>query len=449
MTATFNAADLATIAALSRSDIEVTTAGLRPFLKREIWLGKTNHYAKDVVGRLKDPPANPVQRRNLAQYIAASVSLHASDGWGYLGRAVACVLAGDTHRALHLGYYAELRAAMSLLASAGIGIFNRKHYVITAANDASKLHTKDGTHVATWIALEHWARQPLSGALFTGLVRPEGRSLDDWFQPLGGAATLEPQARSWFMQWGMDLGLAIKDRESRNESSYQPDGIPTTWDAPVKDGLEFVRDTWNALEPTSTSSFEQIDRHILRIALERHFFSRSGKAAVATDADFVAMGNELVDAQGLATATTARLKDFLLRRTASTDPLIFTYSSVAPGGAPSSDALAVLSRAVLLLRIATGSANDLLKQAGFAADALSFWWEKLGETRGLWRAGSPPEALSDLWADVKASLDELADVVATDPTSLESVYNVAFGMEGRLNVLSSHERVGLWGLCPT
>src|SRR4051794_20616897 len=98
MTAALSAADQATIAALSRSHVEVTTAGLKPFLKREIWIGKTNHYANDVVERLKQAPTTATKRRNLAQYIAASVSLHASDGWGYLGRAVSCLLAGDTHR---------------------------------------------------------------------------------------------------------------------------------------------------------------------------------------------------------------------------------------------------------------------------------------------------------------------------------------------------------------
>ncbi len=448
MTAALDAVDQATIAALSRSHIEVTTAGLGPFLKRATWIGATNHYANDVVGQLKNAPTNALQRQDLAQYIAASVSLHANDGWGYLGRAVACVLAGDTHRALHLAYYAELRAALSLLASAGIGIFDHKHYVISAANSASKLRTQDGTHIVAWIALEHWARQSPSGALFTGIVRPEGRSLDDWFQPLGGTTTLAPQARDWFMHWGMDLGLAIKDRKARNESSYRPDGIPTTWDSPVKEGLAFVRDTWNALEPSSASSFEQIDRHILRIALERYFRSRFGKAPGAADADFVSITNGLVDAQSLSLATAERLKDFLFRRTVPRDPLIFSYSVVAPGR-PGSDALAVLSRAVLLLRIATGSAHDLLKQAGFAADELSFWWEKVGETRGLWRPGSLPETLSDLWADVKASLDQLAEVESSDPSALESVNKVAFGMDGCLNVLSSHERVGLWGLCPT
>jgi hypothetical protein len=442
-----NAADEAAISALSRSAIEVTTAGLKPFLQGSTWIDNANHFAYDVVERLKTAPTTTVQRRDLAQYIAASVSLHANDGWSYLGRAVGCVLAGDTHRALHLAYYAELRAAMSLLASAGIGIFNTRHFIVPTVNNTIKLHCNSGTHVTAWAALEYWAQQPGSGTLFASLIRPEGRSLDDWFQPQGGAATLAPQAQNWFMQWGMDLGLASKDRAARNESSYRPDGIPVTWDAAPKEGLEFIRDTWSALEPSSTSSFEQIDRHILRLALERHFYGLTGNAAVAADPAFVTLVDKTVDAQSFASATANRLKKFMLRQSAPTDPLIFRYSTLPPG-TPATDALAVLSRAVLLLRVATGSAHDLLQQAGFAADVLSFWWQKLGEARGLWPAGSPPAALSDLWADVEDSLSEIAAIEAANPAAFDTINTVAFGQDGRLNVLSSHERVGLWGLCP-
>jgi hypothetical protein len=425
----------------------MTTVGLKPFLKRSIWIGKTNHYIQDVTDRLRTAPANDTQRRNLAQYIAASVSLHANDGWSYLGRAVAAILAGDCHRALHLAYYAELRAGMSLLAGTGIGIFKNRHFIVPAVNGAAKLDFGQGTHVAAWLALEHWTQQPVSGALFTSLVRPEGRTLDEWFQPHGGATALAPQARDWFMQWGMDIGLASKDRDARNESSYRPDGIPSIWESSAKDGLEFVRDTWSALEPSSTSSFEQIDRHILRLAIERYYSSYSGRVAVPADADFTALVNTTVEAQSLADATSDRMKKFLLRQVAATDPLLFGYSTIAPG-TPTTDALAVLSRAVLLLRIATGSAHDLLKQAGFGANVLSFWWQNLGEARGLWPSGSPPEALSDLWADVQDSLNDLAAIEADDPTALESVNNIAFGPDVRINVLASHERVGLWGLCP-
>ena len=221
MTAALHAQDMAAINALVRSQMELTTAGLKPFFKRATWIGKTNHYAADVVARLKAAlPTSPERKRNLAQYIAASVALHSNDGWSYLGRSVACLLAGDAHRALHLAYYAELRASMSLLASAGIGIFNTRHFIVPAANSTTDLRFGQGTHLIAWLALKQWSLQAASGALFAQLIRPEGRTLDQWFQPQGGASTLAPQARSWFMQWGMDLDLATKDRDARNELSY-------------------------------------------------------------------------------------------------------------------------------------------------------------------------------------------------------------------------------------
>jgi hypothetical protein len=448
MTAMLGPDDKVAISALSRSGIETTTKGLRSYFNRSIWIDSANHYSIDVVNRLeKAAPVTVVHQRDLAQYIAASVILHANDGWSYLGRAVACLLAGDAHRALHMAYYAELRAAMSLLASAGVGIFNTKHFIVPAADQVDRLKMKDGTHVAAWLALEHWSKQPSSGILFNGLIRTEGRTLDNWFFPHGGATALAPQSRDWFMQWGMDLGLASKDRKARNESSYRPDGVPITWQASAEDCLEFIRDMWSVLEPSSNSSFEQIDRHILRLSLERYFKGTTSKVPSPNSKAFVKIVNTTVNAQGLGISASKRLKRFLLRKIDSKDPLIISYSTIAPGR-PKTDAFAVLSRAVLLLRVATGSAHDILRRSGFAADILSFWWERLGEARGLWPTGSPPNTLGDLWADIEESFRELDAVAINEPAALQSIYSLAFRMDGRLNVLSSHERVGLWGLCP-
>jgi hypothetical protein len=351
------------------------------------------------------------------------------------------------HRALHLAYYAELRAAMSLLASAGIGIFNRKHYIVPAKNKTKKLRTKEGTHVVAWMALEQWSKRPASGDMFARLIRPEGLPLEDWFQPHGGAAAIAPQAKNWFMQWGMDLGFASKDREARNESSYRPDGMPATWNTPPTTTLGFVKDVWAILEPSATSSFDQIDKHILRHALEKLHRGRTGEAASAHSDAFVALVKATLDAQNLSTSAEDRLKKFLLRQTVPTDPLIFSYSSEEPRQSDI-DTFAVLSRAILLLRVATGSAHNLLQRANLDADLLSFWWANVGETRGLWRPGAQPEVLSDLWADVRESLRELNDVENGDPDALSSINNVAFGMSGILNIFSSYERVGLWGLFP-
>lgn len=437
------------IKGLNLPAVEMTMAGLKPFLQRSIWIGTTNYYGKDVVNRLeRSAPTTAEHKRHLAQYIAASVALHANDGWSYLGRAVSCMLAGDKHRSLHLAYYAELRAAMSLLASNGLGVFNYKHFYISGTNTTTKFGATNGTHILTWLALQEWSRCPASGVLFSALVRPEGLSLDDWFSGQGGATVLAPQAKDWFLQWGMDLSLATKDREARNESSYRPDGVPTTWELSSREGLDFVRDMWSALEPGAGSSFEQIDRYILRLAVERHHFSVTSRVAGRGDAAFVTLVNSVVDAQSLAKATEDRLKDFLLRRTAPTDPDIFRFSAMKPGN-PQTDAFAVMARAVLLLRVATGAAHTMLDRAGFDASVLEFWWQKLGETRGLWTPGEPPDQLADLWADVEQSLRDVADVEAATPDVLDSFYAISEELPGRLSMLASHERVALWGLCPS
>tara|TARA_B100000965_G_scaffold263886_1_gene222790 strand:- start:6367 stop:7716 length:1350 start_codon:yes stop_codon:yes gene_type:complete len=448
MSANFSNTDKATISSLSRSDIERTMAGLKPFLKRSMWIGTTNRYVNDVIARLRESePNSATHKRNLAQYIAASTCLHANDGWSYLGRAFACLIAGDAHRALHLGYYAELRAAMSLLAGNGIGVFNNKHFVVPSPNTTSRLRTGLSTHVVSWLALQHWSELQDSGALFASIVRPFGFALSDWFEPRGGISALAPQAKSWFLQWGMDLQFVTRDRDARNESSYRPDGIPSTWTTPPNDALALMRDIWNLLEPSSASAFEKIDQHMLRLAIEGHFQGITGKPPKPTEPAFVAMVDSLINAINVPPSAAERLREFLLRQEIPEDPLLFNYSATLPGNSYV-DAFSVISRAVLLLRMATGAAHDLLLKVGIGSELLEFWWQKVGEARGLWEYGSPPSSLSDLWADIEMSLDDVSAIEETNPELLNSNNQISFGLQGRLNVLSSHERVSLWGLCP-
>ena len=117
-------------------------------------------------------------------------------------------------------------------------------------------------------------------------------------------------------------------------------------------------------------------------------------------------------------------------------------------GNPKTDAFAVLARAVLLLRVASGSARSIFHQVGLNTGALEFWWSKVGETRGLWKPDFPPAVLTDLWADIEDGLREIDDIEKRAPELLASINSLAYGIAGRFNIFASHERVGLWGLCP-
>ena len=336
---------------------------------------------------------------------------------------------------------------MSLLASFGIGIFDRQHFVVAQANSTTRLQTRQGTHVMAWLALEEWAKLTTSGDAFAQLVRPEGHSLEQWFHVQGGGRVLAPQARDWFMQWGMDLRLATKDRDARNQSSYRPDGVPITWEADPAICLEFVRDMWRLLEPSQGSAFEQMDRYILRLSVESFYRGSSGRSITASDPQFEVLVKRMLSGMNLTVAGEQRIRNFLCRESAPTDPSLFYYSTIQPGN-PDSDAFAVVSRAVLLLRLATGSAHGVLESIGIDSEDLAFWWKKIGESRGLWSPETPPSELHDLWADVEDSLSMISEVEEENEEFLESFNSIATSLAPQLSILSSHERVGIWGLCP-
>lgn len=445
-----NPRDHAAVQAISRADVEKTLAGLRRFTKKSAWVGKNNRYTEDTTNVVDSEIAagaliSPLQ---LSQYIAASCLLHCSDGWSYLGKSISAILRGDPHRSRHLAYYAELRAAMSLLASVGIGVFNAQHFVISAPRAVAALKVRSKTHNFVWDCLEFWGDQNASGALFANIIRPNGRSLDDWLQPVGGAAAAAPQARQWFLQWGMDLKMPIEDKYARNESSYRPDGMPASWRLDTPTTLKFTREFWTALEPAPASRFDAIDRHILRITLESVYRGTTGLAPRDNAANFRRFVDGVIERQGFASSVAAQWSQFLRRRKVSRNLSILDLSKLSPETRKNSHK-AVLSRAALLLRVASGSAAELMQAAGFTTDALSFWWGGIGNTRGLWDGARASDSLTDLWADIEPLLRSIDAFQASNPKTAQTFHRVGTELGHTLAGLGSCERVAVWGVIST
>lgn len=336
---------------------------------------------------------------------------------------------------------------MGLLATLGIGVFKNKHFAIKLPNMAQPLSTKAPTHSFVWEALEYWSKTRASGDLFASLIRPAGRDLHDWLHPHGGGSAVAPQAREWFLQWGMDLRFAASDRDWRNTSSYRPDGLPDRWQIETSSTAAFIHQLWSALEPSPTASFDHIDRAILRRSLESLFRGRKGLSPAPGSEVFREFVATVVDSQGFTGSTREIWIDFLTRRSSPEDPEIFEFSRCR-GGDPQTDHLAVASRAALLLRVASGSASDLLTSAGFQSEALSFWWEGIGDARGLWDAPPSAAALDDLWADIADALTELATFQGHPPES-QSVWRMTNDLGQHVLTLGSCERVALWTLLPS
>src|SRR5271168_3372640 len=110
----------------SSEPIQTTLASLKRHFKRGQWIGLSNRYRENTITKLKADvlPGASINIPHLAQYVAASCPLHCADGWSLLGRALDCHARRDADSARHFAYYAELRAAISLLASQGIAVFD-------------------------------------------------------------------------------------------------------------------------------------------------------------------------------------------------------------------------------------------------------------------------------------------------------------------------------------
>ena len=436
------------LASLSGANVEKTLFGLKRFTADNRWLSKNNRYVHNTKNQIQSEMQNGgiVHPRNLSQYIAASCLLHCSDGWSFLGKAISSLLRGDPHRACHLAYYAELRAAMSILATNGIGVFNNQHFVIDAPHSVRNLPNKSNTHEFVWDCLDNWAQSHTSGYSFADMIRPYGRNLDDWLTPIGGASSILPHARDWFGQWGMDLMFFSDDRNARNNSSYRPDGLHDVWKIDTFTALNFVKDLWVLLEPSPTS-FGLIDQHILRLSLEGVFESKSGKSAKDDKIGFKNMASSVVLAQNLGPAIGKTWLNFLTRSHNGENPSIFTFSE-QPAEENGESVFAIMSRAALLLRIASGANSKLFKNTGFEVDTLSFWWRRVGDTRGLWDEIDDTNELVNLWNDIADSIEDIESFQTAYKPENQSFYKFALNCGNSIPSISSFELPMIWNMTP-
>ncbi len=439
------ALDAAQVAALSKASptaIEDATVRLRPYLSRQRWLGNNNRYLRRAVETVKKDAAAPqnTSHKHLSEYVAASAALHCADGWAYLGRALSAHSSGDSSIARHLAYYAELRAALSLLATQGIGIFSGKNAVIDPAGEAEFF--RGPTHVTTWLALEYWADSPVGSVLLSELVRPGSVSLSAWIDGLGlGSGVWSPIGRNWLRAWGLDLRMFGRDRDTRNEASYRPTSLRGYPPDSVLDA-EFVRRFWPLFEPAPSDPFYQLDRHLLRLSMERAFESTSGQPARGNVAFLKAVERSLLANSGV--GIDSPLGRFIARLDDPATPLLFESALKRASHLDPRYHVHAISRAALLLRVATGASARVLEQAQLTFSDFRFWTESLAEAHGLCGPGTLPDDPADLWADVDEALFDFAETV--DAGSDLSFFALRDRASVPLGVLTGCTRVAVWGL---
>lgn len=436
-----NASDLAILAAMGR---------LHEQFANGQWLSTENRYRTNVIDEIEKnaPKRNRLRDDHLVEYIAVSSVLHCFDGWSLFGRALDAEMAGAPDVSKHLGYYAEMRAAMSVLASQGVGVFRRTHVVVDRAGGVRFLRDRKnrGTHGFLWPALEHWTNRRGESVLFD-IVEPYGVPLSAWFasfRPSGGG--LGALARGLMRRWGLDLARLAADREARNAASYRPNTLVASDPRGITEVLRSVTEFWRLCEPHSLGDFGLFDNHLLGRGLE--WLSRSDddeeQGAQERPEDFAGRVGSMLNGLDLPSESRATMRRFLLTEGGTAALLTDAQGNVDRAAADHSKQ--VLARAAVLLRLASGCARRVMEEADAdPRDLFGFWWRSHAVNRRLWPTDSKPPPSAELWTDAEVAVQNLEawlDDDAPDKTRLEFWKRWA----AEAAVLSTTERICLWGL---
>jgi hypothetical protein len=432
----------------SRDAIITRLANLAPSLRSGRWLPKSNRYATNTIEKLqhvvnKKKPAK-LHEGELSAYVAVSGPLHCADGWSFLARATAAIIAGDANAARHLAYYAELRGAMSLMATQGVGIFSNAHFVVDGRNHCRHVPQPRPTHKFTWDCIEHWSDLQRASQPLMEMVRPGSVPIRQWidqFIPGHGTSV----AARWLRYWGVDLRSFPDDREARNEASYRPAALRQRSALSVSARSDFIESLWSLCEPTPPSRFEKLDAYILRDTLRQIYEINTSKRWDTDIGDFTRRCTAMLNGIAPSGLSPENWLSFLIATALPERPLLLTEADDrAATIADPRHHLKVVARAALLLRLATGASADLLARCNASKDVLRFWWEAIGQESGLWRDAGPPDDLTDLWVDVQEALASNREWI--DNASDTSVGAWVASRAAALHTLGSCERIALWGL---
>lgn len=375
----------------------------------------------------------------LLEYLSVSVLVHAYDGWSYLAQAMQSMIRGDLGAVRHLSYYAELRAAISILASQGIGIYGNRNVVLDSSGVFHKF-SKKSTHTIAWLSLEEWSKSSASGALFGNEIVAFSRPLHEWLNEFERTTSPNYTGASFINTWGLDLAKYSGDRSSRNEVSYQVNlGCSDPVISP-REFYDFVKDVWESSDP-SMLAFSSLDKYLLKSILKASYRDKRPVFGEMSYHEAVEELCENLDAGSYA-------KTFLQQSDRSElDLSILRYAKSDKATFDDYQYLDMFSRAFLLLRISSACITKMLKESGVSVSDFEFWWTSIASSSGLVEegefSGDPSIDIENLWLEVEDAIAELDEEVEEEEACWKR-----FMRNSRLNIehLSRLEKIAFFGM---
>lgn len=464
----------------SSETIEIAFGDLLHNLNDSQFLSSTNFLRASTIKIIdKQFTKRPKKRKKFLskytlEYISASSLLHNIDSWTYFGHGISSLLKGDEQTARHLFYYSELRASMAFLATQGIGIFSGRHILATKDNKAKLInevipatpaipaipaapgvpatpavapvrekYNVQGTHEFTWEAFEYFFTDNDNLTKIFDNYLVEGISMNLWLEKFNVNPSFRIAiTRDFLNKLSFDLDHFSKDREARNEVSYRPSGISSSFTFNIQPNLTDINQIWNFSEPDNKKGEIKLDYMLLTQLLQMafkethpHNFSHA-RATSQYNARLARMLNDLPIAE-------ARRRELSVQFNMNYSS-IYEAMSLTDISSQSFNK-GILYRSFIFARLSNVFCNKLLKEApAINKTTLEFWWKPLGLHFGLWDFMAEPDEFADLWedlADLKAQIEEIVNRVDRISTNAFWKDNADMGF-----TLSTCSRIGFWGL---
>lgn len=375
-------------------------------------------------------------------YLASSSLLHSFDGWVYLSNALDALLKGDSSIAIHLAYYAELRSAMSFLATEGVGVFNDIHMSVASNKTFILQDNLKGTHSFAWDAIHEWSVSPSTDSLkLLTIFSVSGKTFDEWainFHPRVTTVMTNSIIKGWLRKWCFDVKSFMDDKELRGEASYRPQRILERKTSDLRDILQRLIEFWRIVEPAQNTKFELLDKFLLASLLKELHGELVAQHKI-TDA-FEDLIEETFARLGIPNSTA--LKRILLG-VDKHNIIIQSKEKSFSSETGEINPVAIAARATLMLRLTTGRVSALMKNASIQHSDLRFWYECIGIENGFWE--KYPVDFSELWEFVNEKIDEITDWLGTNSADL-SLAKVNSDISAPIIALTQIHRVGICGL---
>lgn len=227
-----------------------------PFLPRTSKL--LSGRARGLVEHYYDHPSPPRSVINaISDYSILSAWAHTFDGWRFLSQAALALVNASRSKALHLSYYAELRAVLSILSGSGIGVLKNKHYALS--NTGAISWFRGSTHTKAWEALKAWSNIPSNGMRVIDALGTNSILGIPWIEVCRATSLPQEVAGRWLQDWAIDLLRLSKDQDLRNEASYRPDLTDKSFDPLVLKELQLIRTANGAFNPDALNSGDLVD----------------------------------------------------------------------------------------------------------------------------------------------------------------------------------------------